>query len=165
MQREIGPADSFNATGIELATPQEMPRLVDGFDWATTPLGPAAAWPDSLKAVVRILLTSRFPMWMAWGPDLTVLYNDAYCHTTLGKKHPWALGRPASQVWHEKWKDIGPLIHQVTETGEATWEETLLLILERSGPAWCGHHRSGQRLRHLPGNTGSPLSPLRNDQG
>jgi signal transduction histidine kinase/CheY-like chemotaxis protein len=133
MQQEIGPTDSFNATGIELATPQEMPRLVEGFDWATTPLGPANEWPDSLKAVVRILLTSRFPMWMAWGPDLTVLYNDAYRRTTLGKKHPWALGRPASQVWSEIWKDIGPLIHQVMETGEATWEETLLLILERSG--------------------------------
>ena len=101
--------------------------------WAATPLGPAVAWPDGLKAVVRILLTSRFPMWMAWGPELTVLYNDAYRRTTLGKKHPWALGRPASQVWHEIWKDIGPLIQRVMETGEASWEETLLLILERSG--------------------------------
>ena len=110
-----------------------MPGLVDGFDWATTPLGPAAAWPDSLKAVVRILLTSRFPMWMAWGPELTFLYNDAYRRTTLGKKHPWALGKPAAQVWHEIWKDIGPRIQQVMETGEASWEETLLLILERSG--------------------------------
>ncbi len=72
-------------------------------------------------------------MWMAWGPDLTILYNDAYRRTTLGKKHPWALGKPATQVWPEIWKDIGPLIHQVMETGEATWEETLLLILERSG--------------------------------
>src|SRR5580698_3971771 len=133
MQQEISPESSFNATGFEAATQQEMPRLVGEFDWATTPLGPAAAWPDSLKAVVRILLTSRFPMWMAWGPDLTVLYNDAYRRTTLGKKHPWALGKPAAQVWHEIWKDIGPRIQQVMETGEASWDETLLLILERSG--------------------------------
>lgn len=133
MQKERAPSNSFSVTGIELASPQEMHRLVEGFDWASTPLGPAAAWPDSLKAVVRILLTSRFPMWMAWGPELTFLYNDAYRRTTLGKKHPWALGKPAAQVWHEIWKDIGPLIHQVMETGEATWQETLLLILERSG--------------------------------
>jgi hypothetical protein len=72
--------------------------------------GPASAWPDSLKAPVRILLTSGFPMWMAWGPDLTMLYNDAYARTTLSKKHPWALGRPAPEVWHEIWDDIGPLI-------------------------------------------------------
>jgi signal transduction histidine kinase/DNA-binding NarL/FixJ family response regulator len=130
MPQEIGPSD---ATGFEPAASQEMPQLVEGFDWASTPLGPAAAWPDSLKAVVRILLTSRFPMWMAWGPELTFLYNDAYRRTTLGKKHPWALGKPAAQVWHEIWKDIGPLIHRVMETGEASWDEMLLLILERSG--------------------------------
>jgi signal transduction histidine kinase/CheY-like chemotaxis protein len=133
MQQDIGPTDSVNATGVELTTPQEMPRLVDAFNWASTPLGAAAAWPDSLKAVVRILLTSRFPMWMAWGPDLTFLYNDAYRRTTLGKKHPWALGMPAAQVWHEIWNDVGPRIRQVMETGEASWDETLLLILERSG--------------------------------
>jgi hypothetical protein len=133
MQKETAPSKGFSVTGIEMGSAQEMPRLVEGFDWASTPLGPAAAWPDSLKAVVRILLSSRFPMWMAWGPDLTVLYNDAYRRTTLGKKHPWALGKPAAQVWREIWKDIGPRIHQVMETGEASWDETLLLIVERSG--------------------------------
>ena len=133
MQQETDPGDRANTTNLEPTAPQEMPALVESFDWSTTPLGPAAAWPDSLKAVVRILLTSRFPMWMAWGPDLTFLYNDAYRRTTLGKKHPWALGKPAQQVWHEIWKDIGPLIRKVMETGEASWDETLLLILERSG--------------------------------
>ncbi len=82
-------------------------------------------WPDRLKNTVRILLTSRFPMWMAWGPELTFLYNDSYARTTLGKKHPWALGKPASEVWREIWKDIGPRIQRVMETGEASWDETL----------------------------------------
>jgi PAS domain S-box-containing protein len=117
----------------EVKQPQEMSELVGGFDWAATPLGPAASWPQGFVATVRILLTSGFPMWMAWGPELTVLYNDAYRRTTLGKKHPWALGRPAWEVWSEIWKDIGPLIRRVMETGESCWEETLLLILERSG--------------------------------
>src|ERR1700687_3128373 len=94
------------------------------------PLGPIASWPDSLKAAVRILLTSGFPMWMAWGPELTVLYNDGYARTTLGTKHPWALGKRASEVWSEIWKDFGPRIHRAMETGEASWDETLFLILE-----------------------------------
>ncbi len=76
-------------------TPGPMGALVESFNWASTPIGPASAWPESLRTTVRILLTSRFPMWMAWGPELTFLYNDAYARTTLGKKHPWALGRPA----------------------------------------------------------------------
>ena len=113
--------------------PLAMSELVAKFDWAATPLGPAAAWPDSLRAVVRIVLTSGFPMWMAWGPKLTFIYNDAYARTTLGKKHPWALGRPASEVWHEIWKEIDPLIRRVMQTGEACWEEALHLVLERNG--------------------------------
>jgi PAS domain S-box-containing protein len=110
-----------------------MSDLVRTFRWETTPLGPMEDWPDGLKNTVRILLTSRFSMWMAWGPELTFLYNDSYARTTLGKKHPSALGRPASEVWSEIWHDIGPRIHRVMETGEASWDETLLLLLERSG--------------------------------
>jgi len=110
-----------------------MSELISAYDWSRTPLGHVAAWPDSLKAAVRILVTSRFPMWMAWGPELTMLYNDAYARVTLGTKHPWALGKPSPIVWHEIWPDIGPRIERVMRTGEASWDETLGLILERSG--------------------------------
>ena len=82
---------------------------------------------------MRILLTSRFAMWMAWGPDLTFFCNDAYRRDTLGEKYPWALGRSAREVWAEIWPDIGPRIDAVMRTGEATWDEALLLFLERSG--------------------------------
>ncbi|HVQ18401.1 MAG TPA: PAS domain-containing protein, partial [Actinomycetes bacterium] len=102
-------------------------------DWAGTPLGPPENWPQSLQTAASILLSSRFPMWMAWGPDLTFFCNDAYRRDTLGRKYPWALGRPASEVWAEIWNDIGPRIDQVLSTGEATWDTYLLLFLERSG--------------------------------
>jgi hypothetical protein len=65
-----------------------MSELVDGFNWSETPLGPKSDWPQSLKTVVHILLTSRYAMWMGWGPELTFLYNDTYGRVTLGKKHP-----------------------------------------------------------------------------
>src|SRR5580692_11219917 len=108
-------------------------QLVREFDWTKTPLGAIEQWPQSLKTVVRTLLTSRFAMWMSWGPELTFLYNDDYARMTLGMKHPWALGKPSHEVWKEIWDDIGPRIHRVLETGEATWDEALLLFLERSG--------------------------------
>jgi len=110
-----------------------LARLVDEFDWATTPLGVIEQWPQSLKTVVRTMLTSRFAMWMSWGPELTFLYNDAYAKMTLGQKHPWALGKPSQKVWEEIWDDIGPRIRKVLDTGEATWDEALMLFLERSG--------------------------------
>ncbi len=110
-----------------------LSRLVSEFNWTKTPLGAIEGWPQSLKTVVRIVLTSRFAMWMSWGPDLTFLYNDDYARMTLGGKHPWALGKPSREVWKEIWDDIGPRIRRVLDTGEATWDEALLLFLERSG--------------------------------
>ncbi|MGB6871575.1 MAG: ATP-binding protein [Acidobacteriaceae bacterium] len=111
----------------------ELGDLMRDLDWGQTPLGSADSWPQSLKTVVRILLTSRYAMWMGWGPELTFLYNDTYARMTLGKKHPRALGRPAREVWSEIWSDIAPRIQRVLDTGEATWDEALLLFLERSG--------------------------------
>ncbi|MDA0182099.1 SpoIIE family protein phosphatase [Solirubrobacter phytolaccae] len=102
-------------------------------DWDATSLGQPEQWPRSLASIVQVLLTSRFSMWMAWGPDLTFFCNDAYRRDTLDKKYPWALGRPAREVWAEIWPDIGPRIEGVLATGQATWDQDLLLFLERSG--------------------------------
>jgi PAS domain S-box-containing protein len=121
-------------------------------DWAATPLGPPADWPQSLRTTVTTLLASRFSMWMAWGPELTFFCNDAYRRDTLGRKYPWALGRPASEVWEEIWPDVGPRINRVLATGEATWDEGLLLFLERSGYQEESYHTFS-------------YSPLRDDDG
>jgi len=112
---------------------QEIGRDLAAVDWTSTPLGPVDGWPQSLRTSVSILLASRFSMWMAWGPDLTFFCNAAYRRDTLARKYPWALGRPASEVWAEIWTDIGPRIESVLSTGEATWDVALMLILERSG--------------------------------
>ena len=111
----------------------EMARRIAEHDWAATPLGPLEGWPQSLRTAVRIVLSSRFAMWMAWGPELTFFYNDAYAEDTLASKHPWALGQRADAVWAEIWADIGPRIEQVLATDTATWDEGLRLFLERSG--------------------------------
>lgn len=121
-------------------------------DWAATPLGPPDTWPQSLQTAVAILLSSRFSMWMAWGPELTFFCNDAYRRDTLAAKYPWALGRPASEVWAEIWDDIGPRIDGVLTTGRATWDAALLLFLERSGYTEESYHTFS-------------YSPLRDDAG
>src|SRR4051812_32530168 len=108
-------------------------RDLAAVDWTSTPLGPPEQWPQSLISVVRIMLASRFSMWMAWGPELTFFCNDAYRRDTLGRKYPWALGRPAGEVWAEIWPEIGPRIERVMATGDATWDAALMLFLERSG--------------------------------
>ncbi len=111
----------------------EMGQRTRSFDWSQTPLGPMETWPQSLKIAVRIMLDSRYAMWLGWGPEFTFFYNDAYAQMTLGPKHPWALGRSARDVWPEIWDDIGPRAEAVVRTGNATWDEGLLLLLERRG--------------------------------
>ena len=109
-----------------------MGARMRALDWNRTPLGPAADWPQSLKTVVRVMLDSRYAMWMLWGPELTFFCNDAYL-PTVGIKRDWVLGARSDKVWEEIWPDIGPRIAHVLENGEATWDEGLLLFLERSG--------------------------------
>ena len=110
----------------------DMAARMAAKEWSESPLGLPSSWPQSLRAIVRVMLTSRYAMWMAWGPDLTFFCNDAYL-PTLGVKESWALGTTARKVWEEIWPDIGPRIDHVLATGEATWDEALLLFLERSG--------------------------------
>ena len=125
-RRDVNPLAFLSGGG-------EMGERTRAFDWSKTPVGPVAGWPQSLKTLVRIMLDSRYAMWLGWGPDFTFFYNDAYARMTLGPKHPWALGRSAREVWSEIWDDIGPRAESVVRTGQATWDEGLLLFLERQG--------------------------------
>jgi signal transduction histidine kinase/DNA-binding response OmpR family regulator len=117
----------------------DVRALMRAREWSGTSLGPPDDWPASLRAVVRVMLTSRFAMWMAWGPDLTFLCNDAYL-PTVGLKRDWVIGSRSDKVWAEIWPDIGPRIQHVLATGEATWDEALLLYLERKGFAEETYH-------------------------
>ncbi len=110
----------------------EMGERMRALDWGKTPLGPTANWPQSLKTIVRVMLDSRYAMWMLWGPDLTFFCNDAYL-PTVGMKRDWVLGARSDKVWEEIWPDIGPRIERVLREGTATWDEALPLFLERYG--------------------------------
>jgi PAS domain S-box-containing protein len=111
----------------------EMGARMRAYDWQRTPLGPADTWPQSLKTIVRVMLDSRYAMWMLWGPDITFFCNDAYL-PTVGIRRDWVLGARADKVWEEIWSDaIAPRLDQVLRHGLATWDEALLLYLERSG--------------------------------
>jgi len=114
-----------------LADGGEMGERIRAFDWAATPLGTPAGWPQSLKTSVGILLSSKFPMFLAWGPELRFLYNDAYIDV-LGGKHPAALGHAFEDIWAEIWSDIHPLVQRAL-AGEATYWENLPLTMTRKG--------------------------------
>ena len=115
-----------------LTAPGALGAQIQAHDWSQTPLGPIAGWPQSLKAVVSLMLSSPQPMWMGWGEQATFLYNDAYIHVLSAAKHPWALGRPAAEVWTEIWDYCGPLVDRVFQHGEATLADDVRLFMRRS---------------------------------
>ncbi|MES2332077.1 MAG: PAS domain S-box protein [Bacteroidota bacterium] len=112
----------------------EMGALTREKDWAETSLGDPATWPQSLRTTLSIVLNSKFPMFLWWGPELICFYNDAY-RPSLGTngKHPFILGLPAEQAWPEIWEVIKPLIDQVLSGGDATWSEDQLIPIFRNG--------------------------------
>lgn len=109
----------------------EAGALMRSMDWSVSPLGRPEEWPQSLRTVVSLLLNSKFPMFVAWGPDLGFLYNDPYAEI-LGTKHPKAMGRRFRDIWSEIWDDIEPLVSKAL-VGEATFHEDLPLIMRRKG--------------------------------
>ena len=110
----------------------EMGKLMRQKNWGETPLGEPKNWPQSLKTCVRIVLTSRQPMFVWWGKQLINIYNDAYL-SIIGGKHPEALGQPASLVWREIWDQVGPRAAICMDKNEGTYDESLLLIMHRNG--------------------------------
>src|ERR1700752_1181643 len=110
----------------------EMARLIESFDWSGSPLGPSAQWPQSLKTVLNICLRSRFQLAIYWGPELIFLYNDAE-REVIGTMHPYALGKPAREVLVDMWDTVGPMLHKVLQSGEATWSVDQPLMIDRYG--------------------------------
>ncbi|QSQ28211.1 response regulator [Pyxidicoccus parkwayensis] len=109
-----------------------MGTLMRSVDWSRTALGPVETWPSSLRTALGLVLGSRFPMLLWWGEELIQLYNDAY-RPILGDKHPRSLGAPGAEVWAEIWHIIGPQANLIREGGSATWNEHLLLPMQRKG--------------------------------
>src|SRR5262245_30222644 len=137
-----------------------MGALMRSMDWSTTPLGPVEYWPQSLRTSVSTCLNSRFAIVIWWGPDLIMLYNDAY-REIIAAKHPGALGHPGRDSWPEIWDIIAPMLQSVLEKGEATWSDDMLLLLERHGyPEECYFTFSYSPIRDESGAVVGVFTPV-----
>ncbi|HEY9580036.1 MAG TPA: ATP-binding protein [Rhizorhapis sp.] len=110
----------------------EMGDRIRRFDWAATPLGVPGGWPQSLRSALSICLHSSFPTAIYWGPELRLLYNDAWAPVPA-ERHPKALGRPAREVWADIWDVIGPQFEKVIAEGEGFSTFDRMLPMVRDG--------------------------------
>ncbi|HEY8614413.1 MAG TPA: PAS domain S-box protein [Roseomonas sp.] len=108
-----------------------MGTRIREYDWGATPLGPPERWPPALKALVGVMLGSGQPMFIAWGREQTLIYNDRYSEI-LASKHPAALGRPFLEVWAEIAPDLTPIVEQAY-SGEPVHMDDITLVMKRKG--------------------------------
>jgi PAS domain S-box-containing protein len=110
----------------------EMAERIRTFDWANHPFGPPERWCEPLRITVDMMLASRFPKALYWGPEFRLLYNDAWAPIPA-ERHPWALGRPGAEVWAEIWGVVGPQMDEVVATGRGFAVYDQLLKMARDG--------------------------------
>lgn len=108
-----------------------MAGLLRTYDWSATPLGEPSRWPQSLRTAVQMMMASGHAMCLAWGPERTFLYNDAYV-PMLGARHPAAFGATFQEAWPDIWDDIEPLVEE-TFAGKTSTFENMPLTMQRNG--------------------------------
>jgi len=136
-----------------------MARRVREHAWEETPLGPAEAWPQSLKAIVDMLLPSGFAMVALWGPDLIQIYNDAYADL-IGPKHPEALGRATRETWSDFWPMTAPIIERVLAGETRTFVDAHQVIMQAGKPEDRWFTNSYSPLRDEKGSIAGVLVTL-----
>lgn len=94
--------------------------------------GEPGEWAVPLRMAANLCLTTITPTAIYWGPELRLIYNDAWA-PIAGEKHPWAIGKRASDVWSDIWHVIEPQLRSVMETGRAFAVADQLLPMERGG--------------------------------
>ena len=111
----------------------KLGRLVREKDWSNSAIGEPGKWPQSLRTTAGIVLNSRFPMFLFWGPQLISFYNDAF-RLGLGEngEHPYILGMPGELSWSESWCLIRPFIDRVLIDGETVSNEDQLTPIFRN---------------------------------
>lgn len=109
----------------------EMGALIRARDWSASPIGTPDEWPQPLRTLVGVMLGSGQPMFITWGPQRTMLYNDGYA-VLCGKRHPAALGRGFSDVWHDIMEDVRPILDRAY-AGEPTHMDDITFVMHRNG--------------------------------
>jgi len=123
---------ALDMTSSRIIGTGEISDLVRGYEWSSTPLGAIETWSKELVTIVNLTLASSSPAQTMWGPELILIYNDAY-RPIPGPRHPFALGKSAREVYRESWHVVGPLLEQALATGKTVFHEKLLVPLSTEG--------------------------------
>lgn len=111
----------------------DMGRLLREKDWSATPLGSRESWPSTLKNYLGLMLNSSESMYLVWGDDLHLFFNDAYMDI-IPCSPETALGAPIESVLGDAWAQVRSIAQSALE-GQASRCENHSITIARGGAA------------------------------
>ena len=96
------------------------PACPSAHDRSPTPLGDQADWPWPLKTPMGVMLGSAQPIYITWGREHILIYNDGYA-PLLGQRHPHALAQPFFEVWSVIGADVEPIMDRLLRANLPIW--------------------------------------------
>jgi signal transduction histidine kinase len=109
-----------------------MADRIRAHDWESTAIGPISRWSDTLLIAVNMMLSARHPILLLWGPELILLYNDAF-RPILTNRHPQSLGERGREFWVDVWPVVGQQLESVFHGGQTVSNENALVPVLRNG--------------------------------
>jgi PAS domain-containing protein len=100
-------------------------------DWASTSLGPLSTWTPQLRTVTNLMMRDPRPSLLFWGPDMTVVYNEAYVEHS-GKNHP-CMGAEARTAFASVWSERFEPMFEKNMAGETVQVNSMGITLVRNG--------------------------------
>lgn len=128
------------------------------FSWEITPLGHYDSWQSPLTCWVQFLLISAQPTILLWGPEQTLLFNDAYART-LGACYPDILGKPFPQIAAPIWNHLSKYI-EAAYSGESGVIEEIELPIWRTGYSESGFYSFAYTPLFSPVDGTTPVGVL-----
>ena len=110
----------------------EMAERVRAFDWESTAIGPVFEWTETLFGAVNMMLSASHPILLLCGPQLILIYNDAF-RPILTDRHPHALGARGREFWTDVWPVVGQQLESVFYDGQTVSFKNALVPILRNG--------------------------------
>lgn len=95
-----------------------MRALIKAQDWELEAVDQQGLWSPVFRTMISLCLNTPMPTAMYWGSDFRLFYGDQWARV-LGDRHPWALGKPARDVWPKLWDRLSVQFEQVYATGQS----------------------------------------------
>jgi signal transduction histidine kinase len=109
-----------------------MADRVRAFSWESTALGAISNWTETLLGAVNLMLCAHHPMLLLCGPELILIYNDAF-RPILTDRHPVALGARGREFWTDVWPVVGQQLESVFRDGKTVSHQNSLVPILRNG--------------------------------